>query len=136
MAFVLKALKRFLEVKTGLVSKGYFSHDEMVCRCGCGLVIYDQRFIKRVNTARYISGIPYPPSSWCRCPTWNKHEGGSKTSSHLVGKAVDVECSSNLRRFKILFGLLLAGFIRIGIAKTFIHADNDEDKPRPRLWVY
>ena len=136
MSFVLGAMKRFLDVKTGYDTKGYFDYDEMRCNCGCRLYIIDIPFIKRLNIARYISGVAYPISSWTRCPTWNKHEGGSDTSSHLTGKAGDIKCAGSLKRFKILFGLLLAGFTRVGIAKSFIHADEDMEKPKPRLWVY
>jgi hypothetical protein len=36
----------------------------------------------------------------------------------------------------VLRSLLAAGFERIGIAKTFIHADRDLDLPGDVVWLY
>jgi hypothetical protein len=37
---------------------------------------------------------------------------------------------------QIVRGLLDAGFTRIGIAKTFIHADDDAESPQQVMWLY
>ena len=37
---------------------------------------------------------------------------------------------------KIVQALLTAGFTRIGIASTFIHADDDPSKPQNLIWTY
>ena len=56
-------------------------------------------------------------------------------SSHLKGVAVDIHCTSGPNREKIINGLVHAGFRRIGIAKTFIHADLASDKVSS-IWLY
>ena len=116
----------------------YFTDDEMQCNCGCGLINVPPGFLKRLNTARHYSGVPYIITSWCRCFKHNKKPGvgGSPTSSHLKGIAVDIQARSNIRRFAIIAGLLFAGFTRIGIGKTFIHADLDHRKAQKVMWLY
>jgi hypothetical protein len=61
--------------------------------------------------------------------------GGVANSSHLVGKAADIAVGSGAERYIILNALIQAGFRRIGVAKTFIHCDNDESKPNS-VWTY
>lgn len=58
----------------------------------------------------------------------NKRVGGSPTSSHLKGLALDLFCPDSRTRHEIIFGALAAGFKRIGIGKTHIHLDCDTDK--------
>ena len=98
------------------------------CRCGCG---YDPtpRLIKiMIHYAEEIAGIDFEISSWSRCVKHNASVKGSPTSSHLEGMAVDIRTADNEERFRVLKGLIRAGFERILIYKTFIHADIDEAK--------
>ena len=71
-----------------------------------------------------------PLSSAYRCPKHNKAVGGVPTSAHTRGYAVDIRCVDSHSRFAILQALLEAGFRRIELAPTWIHVDNDPDKPR------
>ena len=48
--------------------------------------------------------------------------------------AVDIACDDSVTRQKIVSGLIKAGFTRIGISKTFIHADND--LKTDAIWLY
>lgn len=89
-----------------------------------------------LNDAREKANIPFVITSGFRCETHNKNEGGSETSSHPEGFAVDIKAKNSQERFKILEALILAGFTRIGIAKTFIHVDVDPNKPNQMVWVY
>ena len=89
-----------------------------------------------LDYARTISGIPYKLTSACRNPEQNKKAGGKDTSSHLDGWAVDILADNSVSRFKIIMGLIRAGFTRIGIGKDFIHADKDPNKPAEVTWVY
>ena len=84
--------------------------------------------------AREIAGIPFVINSGYRTPEHNAKIGGSPTSSHMLGYAVDIRCTA-LTRNTIVQALHKAGFKRIGIAKNFIHADNDPQK-KPALWYY
>ena len=63
--------------------------------------------------------------------------GGSPTSSHLLGLAADIRTADNWRRFKIVSSLIYVGFERINLkaSESFLHVDNDPDKPREILWI-
>ena len=113
----------------------YFSEKEQSCPC-CGSNNCDQAFLFKMNAARNYAEIPFVINSWCRCCKHNADVGGSPTSSHLKGVAVDLWCNSSEARYKILDGLLYAGFTRIGIGKTFIHVDSDKDKSQGVIWIY
>jgi len=63
-------------------------------------------------------------------------ENGNGGSSHLRGLAVDISCKNSKDRFDLINCLLDVGFSRIGIAKTFIHADIDTDKVQGVIWLY
>jgi len=93
--------------------------------------------IQRIDNARYLAGVPFILNSSIRCAVHNKElKHSSPTSSHLTGKAVDIACSFSGQRFRIIQGLLKAGFTRIGIAEDFIHADIDKNKSQEVIWVY
>jgi len=92
-------------------------------------------FIRSLDRARTISGIPYKINSGYRTPEHNKKVGGRSTSSHLKGVAADISCTNSVQRVKIIQGLIDSGFRRIGISETFIHVDSDTDKP-DAIWLY
>jgi len=92
--------------------------------------------VDRFQLAREISAVPYVINSGYRCPDHNREVGGTKTSSHQAGYAADIQCNMYSRRWKILDGLVKAGFTRIGIGKSFIHADDDPNKTPGVIWVY
>ena len=68
-------------------------------------------------------------------PQHNSDVGGRVGSSHLKGLAVDISCDNSGHRQKILTALIQVGFKRIGIAKSFIHTDLDNEKPNA-IWLY
>ena len=101
----------------------------------------DATFLEMLDDARGWAGIPFKITSGFRTPSHNAYVGGvqaglkSKGSSHLFGYAADIACNNSSDREIILNALIEAGFRRIGIAKTFIHVDNDPDK-NPAVWLY
>lgn len=117
-----------------------FKESEFYCPCGCGLSFedMDEDFIRDIDLARGHAEVPFLLSSSIRCMEHNLDPsvGGSATSSHCKGLAVDIYCILSYNRFRILHGLKKAGFTRIGIGPYFIHADNDPDKPKELIWVY
>ena len=118
------------------MEKTYFKYEEFACKC-CGNVSMDGDLIDKLNDARRDYGQPIIITSGYRCEKHNKKIGGSPTSSHLTGRAVDIQCLISNDRFHLLQSLFYAGFSRIGVAKTFIHVDIDElDKPFNMLWTY
>lgn len=116
--------------------KNYFKESEFVCKCGCGFNNVNQQLKDDLNIAREIAQIPFIITSASRCEVHNKNSGGLRSSSHLTGHAVDIKADSSADRFKILQALITAGFTRIGIAKTFIHVDDDKSKPAQVAWLY
>ena len=115
-----------------VLSLRHFSPVEFRCKCGCGAGMekMDADLLQRLDEARDLAGIPFPLSSAYRCPKHNKAVGGVPTSSHTRGYAVDIRCVDSHSRFVMLQALLEAGFRRVELAPTWIHVDNDPDKPR------
>lgn len=116
----------------------YFSDEELQCPC-CKKLVFDSSFLHKLNNARFIADIPFVITSGYRCADHNKKVGGSPTSSHLKGLAVDIAIKTSRERFKILHGLICVGLIRIGIGPDFIHVDDSaifSDKPQNVIWTY
>ena len=51
-------------------------------------------------------------------------------SAHTRGYAVDIKCINSHTRFLILQAALEVGFRRIELAPTWVHLDNDPNKPQ------
>ena len=99
--------------------------------------------LEMLDNARDIAGIPFKINSGFRTKSHNAYVGGKMPdengkggSSHLYGYAIDISVTSSAQRATVLNALIKAGFRRIGIAKTFIHADNDVEKSQDVYWVY
>lgn len=121
----------------------YFKEEEFKCKCGCGENNYNKESAKMLDKARNIAQIPFKINRACSCREHNKNVGGSETSSHISdikenieSTAYDISCTNSNHRFRIIEALYLAGFNRIGIAKTFIHADTDKTKSKNVIWTY
>lgn len=96
------------------------------------------KLVEMLDLARGYSGVPFKLTSTIRSEEKNKEVGGVKDSSHTKGLAVDIACNNSSDRYKILTGLLKAGFTRLGISykKNFIHVDIDKSKPQMVIWGY
>lgn len=106
-----------------------------------------------LDMARGRSGIPYTLTCGLRTPDKNAGlKGAVCDSAHLPDAmgfchAVDLACPDDHSLFCIVFGLLMAGFRRIGIYVTrcdsdpmkliprHIHVDDDMTKPLDVIWV-
>ena len=95
----------------------------------------DLGFLHKLDEARMLADTPFRITSGYRTTEHNAKVGGRVGSSHLKGCAVDIAVNNSAQRSAIIQGLVKAGFTRIGIAKTFIHADTDENKPSA-IWLY
>lgn len=115
--------------------KNYFKRFEEWCPC-CHLGGLVPDFRDKLNHAREIAGVPFVLNSAFRCSAHNAEVGGSETSSHLAGLAVDIKCSDSRTRWIVIDALKQAGFNRIGVGKTFIHVDDDLTKPQGVVWLY
>jgi zinc D-Ala-D-Ala carboxypeptidase len=114
----------------------YFKKAEFACKCGCRRNEIKQELINKLDKSRDITNTPFIITSGYRCPSHNKSVGGSPSSSHLKGLAVDIKADNSQHRMNIVHGLTSAGFTRIGIHYNFIHADMDTSKPQDLMWVY
>ena len=83
----------------------------------------DDDFLRMIDEARGIAGIPFKINSGFRTVARNKSVGGTLNSSHLKGMAADIHCADSASRLKIVNAAFFVGFTRIGISKTFIHID-------------
>ena len=106
----------------------YFKSSEIV-----GL---KSELVKLLDDARHIAGIPFKLNSGYRTKEQNKKAGGVEDSAHLSGLAVDIACTTDSARHKIINALQKVGFNRIGIAKTFVHCDIDKSKSPNVIWLY
>jgi hypothetical protein len=78
-----------------------------------------------LDDARSIAGVPFVLTSAFRA---------GDPRSHGRGLAVDIRCSDSETRWRILKGVILAGFLRIGIYDRHIHVDIDESLPQRVAW--
>lgn len=88
----------------------------------------DGTFLKDLDAARTLAGVPFKVNSAYRSIDYEFQHGRTGTSSHCKGLAVDIACNNSAQRLKMVKALLLCGFCRIGIYKNFIHVDKDPDK--------
>lgn len=114
----------------------FFKKNELICPCGCGVYNIDAEALERLDKARLIAGLPFIINSACRCSEHNAKVGGKSNSEHLSGKAFDIKCTDSRTRLIIIDALLKAGFNRIGIAKSYIHADTSNIKDQFVMWLY
>ena len=96
----------------------------------------DKEFLLKLDRAREVAQIPFKINSAWRSVEENKDAGGKPNSSHLKGLAVDISVTDSRQRFIVLKALIEVGFHRIGVAKTFIHVDDDKSKDPEVVWVY
>ena len=113
----------------------HFNKKEFVCK-DCGKNNMDKQFLEMIDNARNEAGVPFSISSGFRCVEHNKAVGGKNHSSHLKGMAADIVCINSRYRMRIIRACIKVGFRRIGIAKTFIHIDNDTSKGSRVMWLY
>ena len=87
----------------------------------------DSDFMRALDMARDVAEVPFEITDSFR-------EDGSG-SSHTLGLAVDIRAHSSYVRFRIVLGLLSAGFERIGVYDRHVHACGDPERPRFSLWL-
>lgn len=97
---------------------------------------YSPKLLDMLDRMRYQSGLPIILNSGYRCPSYNVKVGGSRTSAHMSGLAMDIACSDPEHRFLYICAALSVGFTRIGIGHTFLHLDIDTTKTQDCIWHY
>ena len=95
-----------------------------------------EKLLFLLDQMREEAGFSFRITSGYRTESHNKKVGGVSSSSHTKGLAVDIACSNSRKRAIIIQLALSKGINRIGIAKSFIHLDIDEDKSPSVVWLY
>lgn len=116
-----------------MIKLQYFKLSEFDCRC-CGKNQMNLEFLKRLDNARRVAGIPFVINSGFRCEDHNAEVGGSPTSSHMKGFAADIRAETSHQKYRINAGAIASGIQRIGVYKTFMHLDTDPDKRQEQLF--
>ena len=101
----------------------------------CSIDDMDKGFLQRLDIARFHSEVPYIINSAYRSVEHEKSKGRSGYSSHTKGVAVDLKATNSRTRFKIIEGLLKAGFTRIGVYDWGIHVDSDYEKDQEVIFM-
>jgi len=96
----------------------------------------DVAFLNKLTKAREIASIGFKITSGYRTPEHNEKVGGVPNSSHTLGHAVDIYAPTSRQKYIIINALLQAGFNRIGVAKNFIHVDDDPSKNEDVIFTY
>ena len=96
----------------------------------------DVAFLNMLSKARELAAIGFKITSGYRSTSHNTKVGGVPSSSHTVGRAVDIYAPTSTQKYIIINALLQAGFNRIGVAKNFIHVDDDPSKAEDVIWTY
>jgi len=104
----------------------------------CSLQDMQQSTMDMFDKAREIAGVPFVVTSAYRSSAHDKSRGRTGTGAHTLGMAMDIRARNPREMFLILFGLIMAGFKRIGInfASNFIHADNSPNHDQNVLFSY
>lgn len=99
------------------------------------IISLDPELCAMLDEARGHAGVRFVITSGYRTKEKNEEVGGTENSSHLLGLAVDIACTESQERLRIIIGLILAGFKRIGIARDHVHCDIDREKAQEVLFL-
>lgn len=113
----------------------HFSIEEFACPC-CTKVDMDAHFLAKIDLLRDRLGEPLVINSGFRCEKQNAKVSGSEHSAHMTGHAADISCVNSMMRFRLLREAIMLNFMRIGVADSFIHLDDDLTKPQAVTWIY
>ena len=106
------------------------------CVPSCSIDQMQPGFLELLDAVREAAGIPLVLNSAYRSVEWEKSKKRTGSSSHTKGLAVDIRCTANATRYKIIAAALSCGIRRIGVAHTYIHLDADESKSQGIIWDY
>lgn len=120
-----------------MISKD-FSLQQFTCKCGCGYDDISMDLVNKLQLARNIAHVPFVITSGCRCIKHNTKVGGKPDSAHINGLAADIAYTTGYDLYRILTGIIEAGFKRIGInfKQNFVHVDIDLNKQYPVVFHY
>lgn len=91
-----------------------------------GEVVFDKMqpdFLAMLDECRHRAGVPFKITSSYRTPEKNRMVGGSPTSMHLKGRAVDISCTTGRMRARIMHAALGLG-LSVGVMERALHLDD------------
>lgn len=108
----------------------FFPPHELMCHCGlCDSYgnEMNSEFMGKLIKLRKECEFPFIVTSAYRCSQHNEDVGGSLSSQHLYGKAVDISIRGN-KAYTIIklaeeYGMKGVGISQIG-SKRFVHLDD------------
>lgn len=106
------------------------------CVPACSVEDLNSKLVANLILAQKMCGEQFVITSGLRTQAYERSKGRKGTSSHCKGLAVDISTINSHLRFKVVGSLILSGFPRLGIGKTFVHADIDETKAHPIVFHY
>ena len=116
-----------------------FTPDEFRCKCGCGEVLMDPRFMARLQHLRSAYKRPMKITSGYRCAKHPVEAKKPMPGVHSQGIAADIGVRGS-EAFALLEMAFKFGFTGIGINQKgdsrFIHLDISTDDNRPTIWSY
>ncbi len=144
LLLVAYVFRRQIKILYNLSMSGfkYFSYSEFDSPDvpGSGEKNMSKEFIRRLDAAREIAGVPFKILSGYRTEAHNTEVGGASTSSHMSGLGADIDYSTEEEKIAILTGLRKMDFkrfgIRTGASGSSIHVDMDPDKSQYVVWGY
>ena len=109
-----------------------FTKKELACRCGCGLLNYDDNFLVKLQAFRLIIGKPLFVNSGCRCKYHNKSVGGVDNSLHEATTKKATACDvTNKNPQEIYETACVSGLFNEVIfykSKRFVHLGYDPNQ--------
>lgn len=118
------------------MAKYFKDYEFLQCSPPCDVSQVSPGSLDRLDKARAFAGIPFIVNSAYRSSEYEKKKGRSGSGAHTRGCAFDIRCTDSRSRFLIVMSAIEAGFTRIGIAKTFVHLDDDASLSHPCIWLY
>lgn len=111
-----------------------FLLDEFNCPC-CGANAMKLQFLRKLDAARNLAGIPFKITSGFRCEKWNDKIDGEPDSRHLIGEAADIRARTSEARGRIIKACQEVGLVSFSISKKpgFVHVDTYE---KPWIGLY
>lgn len=110
--------------------------DLSACVPTCKIEDLHPNLVELIRRAQHLAGFTFTITSGFRPKSWEFSRGRNGSSSHTKGLAVDVSTCDPHTRYKVLVSLACVGVPRLGVGKTFIHADIDETKAHPIIFHY
>lgn len=120
-----------------MIKAKYFKEAEFKrCTPPCSLQDMKQSTMDKADKLRELCGFPLVVTCAYRSREWDLAKGRSGNGAHPHRQGLDFACTDSAKRFAIIKNAPIAGFNRVGIAKNFIHVDDDETLPQNVMWHY